>query len=69
MSPFVGWEFRIGEIVKLPNNQGKGVVVARKCIEDAEGKTFSYSVFNKATEHSVDYPSNELMSVKAMPEV
>ncbi|CAM0061581.1 hypothetical protein VPHK479_0097 [Vibrio phage K479] len=69
MSTFIGWEFKIGDIVRLPSNQGKGVVVARKCIEDAEGREFSYSVFNKATEHSTDYLQSELMSVKAMPEV
>lgn len=64
MTTVIGWEFKIGDIVALPSNQGKGVVVACKCIEDAEGKEFSYSVFNKAIEHSTDYLQSELIKVK-----
>lgn len=68
MSNYMSWEFKLGQIVRLPSNQGKGIVVARKCIEDAEGKEFSYSVFNKATEHSTDYQQNELLAVTAAGE-
>ncbi|CAL9964385.1 hypothetical protein VPHD518_0093 [Vibrio phage D518] len=63
MSKLINWEFKIGDIVRLPNEQGKGVIVGRKCIEDAEGVEFVYDVFNKRTEHSTEYSSNELMKI------
>lgn len=68
MSNYMSWEFKLGQIVRLPSNQGKGIVVARKCIEDAEGKEFSYSVFNKSTEHSADYLQSELLAVTTIGE-
>ena len=63
MSTLVDWTFKIGAIVVLPNNQGKGVVVGRTCTEDAEGIEYYYDVFNKKTEHSTSYLKSELMSI------